>query len=295
MNVLLTGAKGMLAADVKITAPESVSLIETDLEELDITDADAVLAFCDDHHPDLILNCAAYTAVDNAESNCETAFAINERGPANLAAACSRLSIPFVHVSTDFVFFGDGSHELSEDDRPAPRGVYAESKRAGEIAIERAGCPWLTVRTSWLYGLRGKNFPDTMLGLAAERDRLTVVHDQKGSPTYACDLARALWQLIEKNAQGYVHFSNRGVCSWFDFAVETIRQAKDIGLLSADRHVEVVPVTSDEFKRPAPRPEYSGMSTEKFTRLTGCPPRLWQEALKDFLTEKYREQSKQPC
>lgn len=291
MNVLLTGAKGMLASDVKAVAPATVTLLETDVEELDITNRDAVTRFCAEQELELVLNCAAYTAVDKAESDQELAYAINEQGPANLAAACCRLAIPLVHVSTDFVFFGDGSHALTEDDVPAPRGVYAQSKRAGELAIEHAGCDWLTVRTSWLYGLHGKNFPATMLALAAERDQLTVVYDQQGSPTYSRDLAYALWQLITRTARGYVHFCNRGVCSWYDFAVETISRAREIGLLPADRQTEIIPVTSEEFIRPAPRPAYSGMSTVAFARLTGSAPRPWQDGLQDFLTALHSLQS----
>lgn len=286
MTVLLTGANGMLAADVKRLMPVDVTLFETDIEELDITAAAAVEAFCRQQAPELILNCAAYTAVDAAETDRDTAYAVNETGPRVLASACALLGIPLVHVSTDFVFFGDGSRPLRENDETAPRGVYAMSKRAGEIAIEKAGCAFLTVRTSWLYGTAGKNFPDTMLKLAAERDRLTVVNDQSGSPTYSYDLAEALWKLIDAGAAGYVHFSNRGACTWFDFAVETIRLGKEYGLLPAEKNIEVVPVTSAEFKRPAPRPAYSVMDTARYTEITGTPPRLWREGLRDYIAAK---------
>ena len=285
MNILLTGSKGMLAKDVKLLKPDNVSLIETDVEELDITNFVDVKNFCEKYNPDLILNCAAYTAVDKAEEDVETAYAVNETGPKNLAEISELLKIPFVHISTDYVFFGDGSHPLSENDPCAPKGIYGKSKRAGELAIENAGGNWLTIRTSWLYG-NGPNFPDTMLKLASERDKLTIVNDQKGSPTYSFDLAEAIWKLIEKEANGYVHFTNAGECTWFDFAVETISEAKKLGIISKEKNIEFVPVSSEEFKRPAPRPAYSVMSTKKYAEITGAPPRSWQEGLHAFLKKK---------
>lgn len=275
----------MLAAEVIRTAPAGVELVLTDIEELDITDPDAVAALCRAEAPGLVINCAAYTAVDQAEADAETAYAVNATGPAVLAGATARSAIPLIHISTDFVFFGDGSHPLTEDDAPAPRGVYACSKRAGELAIEDAGGQWLTVRTSWLYGAHGKNFPATMVRLAAERDELNVVDDQCGSPTYARDLAEALWRLHAVGARGYVHFSNTGACTWYDLAVAAIAEARDQGLLDAGRQPQVHPVTTAEFPRPAPRPAYSVMSTAKYARLAGAPPRPWREGLHNFIAE----------
>jgi len=286
MKILLTGANGMLAADVIITKPDNVTLIETDVDELDITNSDAVNDFCKKNKPDLIFNCAAYTAVDKAEEDEKTAFAVNAIGPKNLASAAANLNIPFVHVSTDYVFFGDGSAPMKEDDPCDPKGVYAKTKRAGEIEIEKAGGKWLTVRTSWLYGLNGNNFPDTMIRLANERDTLTVVNDQKGSPTFSFDLASALWKLISLDQTGYFHFSNSGECSWFDFAVEIINRAKKFGLVPKEKNIEILPVTSDKFPRPAPRPNYSVMSLDKYTKAVGKPPRPWQEGLEYYLELK---------
>jgi dTDP-4-dehydrorhamnose reductase len=286
MKILLTGANGMLAADVKITKPNSVSLIETDVDELDITNANAVDNFCKHEKPDLILNCAAYTAVDKAEEDKEIAYAVNTTGPKNLAQTAAKLNIPFVHVSTDYVFFGDGSAPMKENDECDPKGVYAKTKRAGELEIEDAGGKWLTVRTSWLYGLRGNNFPDTMIRLASERDALTVVNDQKGSPTFSRDLAEALWKLIELQKTGYFHFSNSGECTWFDFAVEAIKLAKDFGILPKEKNIDVQPVTSDKFPRPAPRPAYSVMALEKYIQATGETPRSWQDGLRNYLEIK---------
>jgi len=288
MRILLAGARGMLAADVKRRKPVGVDLIETDLEELDITDAGAVEAFFRSSRPDRVLNCAAYTAVDRAEEDAETAFAVNERGPRNLAAACARFAVPLVHVSTDYVFFGDGSRPMEEDDPCRPQGVYARSKRAGEEAVEQAGCPWLTVRTSWLYGTDGPNFPDTILRLAGERDRLTVVNDQRGSPTLSWDLAGALWTLMDRRATGYVHFCNAGSCSWYEYALEVIRMGRELELLEPGRQVEVVPISSEAFGRPAPRPAYSVLSTERYRSITGSAPRGWREGLDSFLRGRRR-------
>jgi len=266
--------------------PAGLTIIETDIEELDITDVAAVSALCKECEPNMIFNCAAYTAVDAAETDSAAAYAVNEAGPRVLATVCAQCDIPLVHVSTDFVFFGDGKQPMRENDATAPQGIYALSKRAGERAIENSGCAFLTVRTSWLYGAAGKNFPDTMLNLAAERDRLTVVNDQTGSPTYSPDLAEALWKLIEARASGYVHFSNSGACTWFDFAVETIRLGKEYGILPTDKTLEIAPVTSEEFVRPAPRPAYSVMDTGKYTQLTGTLPRTWQEGLREYIAAK---------
>ena len=286
MKILLTGANGMLAADVKITKPVDSTIIETDIEELDITNPDAVNNFCDREKPDLILNCAAYTAVDKAEEDEKIAYAVNVTGPENLANTAAKLNIPFVHVSTDYVFFGDGSSPMKENDECDPKGVYAKTKREGEIKIEKSEAKWMTVRTSWLYGLSGNNFPDTMIRMANGRDELSVVDDQKGSPTFSRDLAEALWKLIGLQETGYFHFSNSGECTWFDFAVETISLAKEFDLLSKNKNVDIIPVTSDKFPRPAPRPAYSVMSLEKYIQATGETPRSWQEGLKDYLTLK---------
>ncbi len=285
MKILLTGSKGMLAKDVKLLKPANVNLIETDVEELDITNFGDVKNFCEKYNPELILNCAAYTAVDKAEEDIETAYAVNETGPENLAKISALLKIPLVHISTDYVFFGNGDHPLAENDSCAPQGIYGKSKRAGEIAIENARGNWLIIRTSWLYG-NGPNFPDTMLKLASERDKLTIVNDQKGSPTYSFDFAEAIWKLIEKEAKGYVHFTNDGECTWFDFAVKTISEAKNLEILPKEKIIEFVPVSSEEFKRPAPRPAYSVMSTKKYAKIIGVPPRSWQEGLYAFLSKK---------
>lgn len=290
-KLLLTGARGMLAQEVLAQRPAQVDVIETDVQELDITDAGAVAKFCAEYAPDVVLNCAAYTAVDKAESERALAFAVNATGPQNLATVCAARKIPFVHISTDFVFQGDGTRLLREDDAPTPRGVYAASKRAGELAIEAAGGAWMIVRTSWLYAAHHANFVLTILRLAAERERLTVVDDQRGSPTYAPDLAGALWRLVARGAQGYVHFCNRGVCSWYEFAREIVRLGQKYGVLSAARNIEVAPCTTQEFPRPAPRPMFSAMDTARYAALIGEAPRAWQDALAECMREIKKSQS----
>jgi len=281
---MLVGSNGMLAQDVAILAPSDIRLALFDIPMIDITDPASVQAVVGRTKPSLVLNCAAYTAVDRAETEREQAYAVNADGPRHLALACRAAGVPLVHISTDFVFDGDGSRLLDESEAINPSGVYAASKRAGELAIEQSGCEWLTVRTSWLYAVHGKNFPNTMLRLAAEREELTVVNDQRGCPTFARDLAAALWRLIAVGARGYVHFCNAGVCSWCEFAQAIVSEAAAIGLLK--RAPRVVPISSQTFNSPAPRPAYSAMATARYAALTNVQPRPWQTALTEYLTIK---------
>lgn len=283
MRILISGAGGMLARAVRENFSRDNLLFLTDVAEMNILDPAAIESTFAAAKPELLLNCAAYTAVDKAEEDEDFARALNARGPANLAAQCARAGIPMVHISTDFVFFGDGSHPMREDDPTDPRGVYAVTKREGELAIEQSGCEYLIVRTAWLYGKGGKNFPDTMLKLAATKDELMVVNDQKGSPTYTVDLAQGLRELIEARARGYVHFTNHGACTWYDLACAAVEEGRKLGLLSPDRNPEMKPCTTEEFPRPAPRPAYSVMCTDKFREITGHYPPEWREALVRYL------------
>ena len=285
MRILLAGANGMLARAIKRTLSGEHKLFLTDVGEMNILKKEEIGKVCDLARPELILNCAAYTAVDKAEEDEAFARKLNAEGPRNLAEECAKRGIPLVHISTDFVFFGDGSHPMKEDDPTAPRGVYAVTKREGELEIEKSGCEYLIVRTAWLYGKGGKNFPDTMIKLARERDLLTVVSDQVGSPTYAADLAEALANLIRIGARGYFHFTNQGGISWYDFACGAIEEAKNFGILPKDKPVTVKPVGTKDFPRPAPRPSYSVLSLEKYERATGKTPPEWREALKRYLKE----------
>lgn len=283
MKILVSGANGMLARAVRERLSQEHELFLTDVGEMNILDKAEIKKVCDIAKPHLILNCAAYTAVDKAEEDEAFARRLNAEGPANLAGECKERGIPLVSISTDFVFFGDGSHPMEEDDPTAPRGVYAVTKREGELAIENSGCEFLIVRTAWLYGKGGKNFPDTMIKLAKERELLTVVNDQVGSPTFTQDLAEALLNLISVGARGYYHFTNQGGISWYDFACGAIEEAYALGMIDKAHKVDVKPVSTKEFPRPAPRPAYSVLSLEKYRSATGKTPPEWREALRRYL------------
>lgn len=283
MKILVSGANGMLARAVRERLSREHELFLTDVGEMNILDKAEIKKVCDIAKPHLILNCAAYTAVDKAEEDEAFARRLNAEGPANLAGECKERGIPLVSISTDFVFFGDGSHPMKEDDPTAPRGVYAVTKREGELAIEKSGCEFLIVRTAWLYGKGGKNFPDTMIKLAKERELLTVVNDQVGSPTFTQDLAEALLNLISVGARGYYHFTNQGGISWYDFACGAIEEAYALGMIDKAHKVDVKPVSTKEFPRPAPRPAYSVLSLEKYRSATGKTPPEWREALRRYL------------
>lgn len=283
MRILVSGANGMLARAVRERLSREHELFLTDVGEMNILDKAEIKKVCDIAKPHLILNCAAYTAVDKAEEDEAFARRLNAEGPANLAGECKERGIPLVSISTDFVFFGDGSHPMKEDDPTAPRGVYAVTKREGELAIEKSGCEFLIVRTAWLYGKGGKNFPDTMIKLAKERELLTVVNDQVGSPTFTQDLAEALLNLISVGARGYYHFTNQGGISWYDFACGAIEEAYALGMIDKAHKVDVKPVSTKEFPRPAPRPAYSVLSLEKYRSATGKTPPEWREALRRYL------------
>lgn len=283
MKILVSGANGMLARAVRERLSREHELFLTDVGEMNILDKAEIKKVCDIAKPHLILNCAAYTAVDKAEEDEAFARRLNAEGPANLAGECKERGIPLVSISTDFVFFGDGSHPMKEDDPTAPKGVYAVTKREGELAIENSGCEFLIVRTAWLYGKGGKNFPDTMIKLAKERELLTVVNDQVGSPTFTQDLAEALLNLISVGARGYYHFTNQGGISWYDFACGAIEEAYALGMIDKAHKVDVKPVSTKEFPRPAPRPAYSVLSLEKYRLATGKTPPEWREALRRYL------------
>lgn len=278
MRVLVTGADGMLGSALRASCPRGIDFLATDVGDLDITDAAAVDGAFAALRPDAVINSAAFTDVDGCESREDVALAVNGSGPGLLAAACAREGVPLVHVSTDYVFDGTipAPGVYAEDDPTRPLSAYGRTKLAGERAVAAAGGLHWIVRTQWLYGLRGKNFVETMLRLARERDRLTVVDDQVGSPTGTFDLAPVLWTLLSvRPAAGIYHAVNDGHCSWFDFAREIFRQA---GV-----SVTVDPMDSRQLGRPAPRPARSVLGTSKLRAVLGrgLPP--WQDALSRYL------------
>ena len=275
MKLLIIGANGMLARDVIDVFQRDHELVACDHPDIDIRSADSVMSFLDRHHPDWVLNCAAYTDVDGAETNRELAFAVNGDGPGILARACRTQGSRLCHFSTDFVFDGSIREPYRETDPANPLSVYGQSKLAGEQQIQEVFDDYLIVRTSWMFGRGGNNFVKTICRLAAERPEVQVVDDQRGSPTSAADLAAILKVALEKNLCGIYHACNTGVCSWFEFA----REAVELAGLSG----RVVPVTSEHMPRPAPRPAFSAMDCSKISRDCGIHIRHWREALRDYI------------
>ncbi len=269
----------MLGTELVRLFQREFDVTEADLGEFDIRDSVVTDAFVAGVTPDIVINCAAYTDVDGAESDPEEAFAVNATGAENIAAAAERVGARVVHVSTDYVFDGTGDRPYEETDEPGPVCVYGRSKLAGELGVARASQDALIVRTAWLYGHAGPNFIETMLTLASSGRHLKVVEDQVGAPTNVRDLARAILELIAVGATGVVNATNRGSCSWFEFAREILDQA-------GYRDMPVEPVTSEQFPRPAPRPGYSVLSLARLVSLTGKEPRSWQDALTEYLAER---------
>ncbi len=283
MRLLLVGAKGMLAHDVlragELAGHEPVGV---DLPELDITQEAAVGAFFERERPEACINCAAWTDVDGAEAQRELARAVNVDGAGNLARAAAGLGAPLLHVSTDYVF--DGVAPLDGDGRPrpyvesdptGPRSVYGSTKLEGERLVLEASPGHTVVRTAWLYGLAGRNFVETMLRLAGERDAVRVVDDQIGSPTWSGHLAPAVLGLLERGVSGLVHLTGTGEISWNGFAREIFRQA--------DARCEVQAITTADMPRPAPRPAWSALESERGDILP-MPP--WQDGLAGYLAAR---------
>lgn len=284
MKILVTGSKGQLGSKIKDLSVDfqSFSFSFTDLDELDITNFNSVLDFFKFEKPDIVINCAAYTAVDKAEDDYENAFKINALGPENLAKACNVHNSKFIHISTDYVFDGkEREKPYLESDFTSPQSVYGSTKLEGENLVLKNLQDAIIVRTAWLYSEYGHNFVKTMLNLAQSRTELSVVNDQVGSPTYAGDLAQAILQIsmqyFEENywKSGVYHFSNLGKCTWFEFAKE-IFTIKNI-------NIKVNPVTSEEFPSKVKRPKYSVLDKEKIITTYKIDVPDWQDSLKIVL------------
>lgn len=269
MRILLTGAEGQLGR-VICTGFGAHQVIAPSEAELDICDQRKVEAALDRARPDLLLNAAAYTDVDGAETQAELAFAGNARGPGILSQATERRGIPILHISTDYVFDGEAGRPYHERDETAPRTVYGRSKLEGEEEVRRGNPRHFIVRTSWLYAAAGRNFPLTMLGLA-ERSEVRVVDDQLGSPTFAPHLRDGLVEVVERASWGTFHLAGRGVASWYDLASALYRK---LGI-----ETPVLPVPTSEFPRPARRPRCSALATVQEPRIL-LPP--WEEGLRAF-------------
>ena len=276
MKVLLLGHKGMLGSDLLTQMSLHHEVIGMDKEEIDITSADDCAKAVEETKPQIIINAAAYTNVDSCETEKEKCFAVNAEAVKNIATACRNTNIRIVHFSTDYVFNGSGSSPYKEDEKCDPINIYGASKLAGEKYLQALAQNYILIRTAWLYGANGKNFVRAILEKAKTTPRLTVVDDQLGSPTHTKDLAAAVDHLIEKNAQGIFHVTNRGSCSWYQFAVKILKE-------SGIDDVEVSPIKSDQLQRAAKRPAYSVMSMQKFIATTGKAMQPWQLGLKDYL------------
>jgi len=284
-TILVTGSKGQLGSELQELVPQYAQhqFLFADIDTLDICDEEALSAWFSDNKIDYCINCAAYTAVDKAESDQQTAFAVNVTGAKLLAAECSKQQAVFVHLSTDYVYHNSQNTPFKEEDQVNPQGIYAATKLAGERAAQEANPLTIVLRTSWVYSSFGHNFVKTMLRLGAERDSLNVVYDQIGTPTYAADLAVAILQIIGKLEEtgrpdelfGIYHFSNEGVTSWYDFAHAIFEEANLTCQLSA--------IESVQYPTPAKRPPFSLLHKGKVKTVFGVEVRHWREALRDCL------------
>jgi len=281
MKILITGANGQLGLSIRNhpALPTDWQLIATDYPELDITSGSQVSDFLNRHHPDVVVNCAAYTAVDKAETERVQAMAINGKGPGILATACRDKGILLIHISTDYVFSGEGFRPYPENETPAPASFYGLTKHAGELEVAGKHPGSIILRTSWLYSEYGNNFVKTMLRLGNERDEIRVVADQTGSPTYAGDLARVILRLAERFASDprlpsaceFYHVCNTGTASWFDLALASIEMAQ--------LKCKVSPISTEEYPLPAPRPWFSVLDTKKTRKEIWPELPYWRDSL----------------
>ena len=281
MNILVTGANGQLGNEMRIVSKGSSDrYIFTDVEELDITNRDAVTNFVKENDIKVVVNCAGYTNVEKAEDEEKLAELINAQAVEYLALACRENNATLIHISTDYVFGGnEGNTPRTEDEPVNPTGAYGRTKLHGEEAIKKVGCNNIIIRTAWLYSEFGNNFVKTMRKLTSERDKLNVVFDQIGTPTYAFDLANVIFKIIEERRYdeltGIYHFSNEGVISWYDFA-------KEICELSGNS-CDIQPCHSDEFPSKVKRPSYSVLDKTKIKNKLNITIPHWKESLKNCI------------
>lgn len=279
MKILITGSKGQLGLELtkQLEKEKKYEIIATDRDELNIIDINSVNEFLLNNKPDVVINCAAHTAVDLCETDVENAYKINAVGPRNLAIVCEKIGAKLVQVSTDYVFDGNGTRPYREDDTTCPNSIYGTSKLMGENFVREFCSRYFVVRTAWLYG-EGNNFVRTMLKLSETNSELNVVNDQFGSPTSTVDLAKAIIDLMTTEHYGVYHGTCEGQCSWYDFA-KKIFEIKNID-------IKVNPVTSEEFKRPAPRPAYSVLDNFML-KLVGLNSfRTWEKSLEEYLDKE---------
>ena len=288
-KILLTGVTGQVGQELRQTLTTLGEVVEVGRQQLDLSQPTQIQQQIASIKPDIIVNAAAYTAVDKSESESDLAMAINATAPKAIAIAAKDIGATLLHISTDYVFNGQNHTPYLETDRTDPSGVYGKSKLLGEIGVREHGDRHIILRTAWVYGARGHgNFVKTMLRLGAERSELKVVADQIGSPTWSYDIASAITQLLSKsladpNIKGTYHFTNSGVASWYDLAVATFAEARQLGFpLKIE---QVIPITTAEFPTPTQRPAYSVLSKTKMTQAIGVHPPYWRDSLKKMLSE----------
>ncbi len=276
---MVTGVAGMLGSDIQLffqrKAPESYHTVGITRKDVDLANLELLAEFLSHLKPHIIIHCAAFTDVDGCENQKEKAFLINGKVAECLAKYAQTADTQLLYVSTDYVFSGDKGSPYGEEDPIAPINIYGHSKRAGEVAVLELAGKGAVIRTSWLFGQNGPNFVKTIANKAKTDGKLKVVNDQRGCPTFTVDLAEGIFHLVEAKASGIYHLSNSGECTWFEFAKEIVKEA-DI------ENVEIKPVPTKEFPRPAKRPPISILSCEKYNRLTGKPLRHWREALRAY-------------
>ncbi len=277
-KILITGCNGQLgrALNERFAGRADLELVNTDVEQLDITDIEKVMEFVEEVRPYAIINCAAHTGVDACETQADLAYRINAIGPRNLSIAATRVGAKMMQISTDYIFSGDGDSHLTEFDAPGPKGVYGKTKLAGENFVKEFSKEYFILRTAWLYG-EGKNFVKTMLRLSETNDTVRVVGDQFGSPTSAKELARAIDYLMLTDNYGTFHATCEGECSWADFTEEIFRLA--------GKSTKVERITTEEFGAPAPRPAYSVMDKYMFRLTTDFKFMDWHDAIAEYLRD----------
>ena len=276
MKIVIVGAQGMLGSDLIAHIPSGQQVIGTDIEDFDITNREETLEALMQIKPAWVINVAAYTQVDRAEEDREQAFRVNGAGVKNLALACKEIRAKLFHVSTDYVFDGKAKKPYHEEDALNPLSVYGQSKCEGESAVQNILDDFIIVRTGGLYGKGGGNFVNTIVKMAQERDELTVVSDQWVSPTYTVDLSKAIAILVTRSPTGIFHVVNSGHCSWYEFACTIVEQTGSTS--------RVIPISSEQYNRPAPRPAFGVLDCRRFTEITKTTMRPWEEALREYLS-----------
>lgn len=284
-KVMLTGAGGQLGWELQRTVPAGTVITALSSKDLDITDPGKIAQAIAAHTPDMIINAAAYTAVDKAEEESDRAFRVNGEGPGHLAQEAHDRGIRLIHISTDFIFDGQKSSPYLPEDRPNPLSVYGRSKLLGEetILAVTGGVNTTIIRTAWVYSSHGNNFVKTILRLLRERESLSIIADQIGTPTWAHDLALAVWSVSTQNVVGTHHWTHAGVASWYDFAVAIMEEAKILGLITTQPTIR--PIGTSDYLLPATRPPYSVLDKTSLWNAIGWQPSHWRVALRQMLHE----------